>query len=158
MSIWHKARTAMTKPCVQVHTRVKQDNAGPTESPAQRRHFTNASSPSFFLKDDISLAFTKQIYAIPANFSRNKEHVSLVKNQSASSLKQLWEPLRHHTGRWQVSPVSVQAEPLGYTSLYREVYYNAFFVMIMEVGKSAVSKLESQAVLTFQLEFQGRKS
>lgn len=30
--------------------------------------------------------------------------------------------------------------------------------MIMEVGKSAVSKLESQAVLTFQLEFQGRKS
>lgn len=94
MSIWHKARTAMTKPHVQVHTRVKQDDAMPTES-LERRRFTNASS----LKDDISLAFKKQIYAIPANFSRNKEHVSLVKNQSASSLKQLREPLRQHTGR-----------------------------------------------------------
>lgn len=76
MSILRKARTAMTKPCVQVHTRVKQDNAMPTESLAQRRHFANASSPSSFLEDDISLAFKKQIYAIPANFSRNKEHVS----------------------------------------------------------------------------------
>lgn len=54
--------------------------------------------------------------------------------------------------------MSVQAEPLGYTSFYKEVYYNAFFVMIMEVGKSAVSKLESQAALTFQWESQGRKS
>ena len=81
-----------------------------------------------------------------------------MKNQSASSSKQLREPLRHHTGRWQVSPVSVQAEPLGYTSLYKEVYYNEFFVMIMEVGKSVISKLESQAALMFQWESQGRKS
>ena len=57
-----------------------------------------------------------------------------------------------------MSPVSVQAEPLGYTSLYKEVYYNEFFVMIMEVGKSVISKLESQAALMFQWESQGRKS
>ena len=57
-----------------------------------------------------------------------------------------------------MSPLSVQAEPLGHTSLYKEVYYNASFVMIMEVGKSAVSKLESQGELTFQLEFKSRRS
>lgn len=136
----------------------KRDDVVPTGSLVQRRCFINASSPSSFLEGDISLAFKKQIYAIPVNFRRNKEHVSLVKNQSVSSSKQLQEPLRHHTGRWQVSALSVQAEPLGHTSLYKEVYYNASFVMIMEVGKSAVSKLKSQGELTFQLEFESRRS
>ena len=55
-----------------------------------------------------------------------------------------------------MSALSVQAEPLGHASLYKEVYYNASFVMIMEVGKSTVSKLESQGELTFQLEFKSR--
>ena len=47
MSIWHKARTTMTKSCVLVHTRVKAEPCGAYRKPGSEETLRKCLLPIF---------------------------------------------------------------------------------------------------------------